>query len=226
MDDDYRPSGDMQKVAKQYEKAMQKALDNKDGPPRYVEPRCLVCTSQVRDWIEHQLLHGQSYLSIERATEALPEGKIPRRSISNHAKEHMPIQEAAYRAIIEEEASLEGMNFESGIRKAISSRAILELLAQKGIEDVLNDMASVEPKDLIQIIKLKAELDQKTSEIQVDEMKRQVNIVIEAIQNVVSPELQGEIVAEIGRLKRQTNDTTNAEVLLQPPAINAYSDEV
>lgn len=218
------PSIPLQDLAKRFDKAVAKAEEEAKAPPRYIEPRCHVCKHPNRDWIEYQLIKGHSYLSIERSLQALPpEDHVGRRSISTHALNHMKIEEAAYRAILEQEASLEAQNFEEGVKGAITTRGILEIAMRKGFEDILNDISSVEPKDLIQIVKLKMEMDDRSHAIQIEEYKRQVDILTEAIQNVLAPSDQGDLVAEIERLtKRKDISADYTDIVGKPqPVIEA-----
>jgi hypothetical protein len=217
---DFGPSSDLQKLAKMHESALQSAKEAAAAPPRIVESRCHVCTHPNRDWIEYQIIKGHSYLSIENSTAHLPpEHRVGRRSVSTHAKGHMTIQEAAYRAILEQEASLEAQNFEEGVKGAITKRGVLEILVRKGFQDVLDDIAHVEPRDLIQIIKLAQDMDEKSAAVQIEEYKNQVAILTESIQNVVPPAIQGEIVAEVRRLRKRQGVGAEYESIVGVPAL-------
>jgi len=199
---------DLEAVAKTHEKAVEKAT--KGLPPRIIESRCHTCNSEFRDYIERELVRGHSYLAISKSLGGTPD----RRSISTHHKEHMAITAAAFRAILEEEASLEGQNFEEGVRGAITSRGVLEILIRKGFDDVLADNTMVEPKDLIQIIKLKAEMDATYAEVQIETYKRQVDLFKQAILDVVPPDMQGQIVARVKKLRNLEEDSFAHEKLL------------
>jgi hypothetical protein len=214
----FPPSTDMAKIAQSHEKAIAKATEQKSAPPRIVVAQCHVCKSKYRDWIESLLIKGHSYLGISRSMEHLSEEeRVDRRSISRHvANGHMAVTEAAYRAIIEEEANLDGKNFEEGVRGALTMRGILELMAHKGFEDILNDITTVEPKDLIQIVKLKMEMDAKYQQVQVDEYRRQAEILARAIQEVIPPALQGDLVAKIRQLKRELGEESDVEAYVRP----------
>jgi hypothetical protein len=224
---EFPPSTDMVKAAQQHEKAIAKALENKGAPPKIVVAQCHVCSSAQRDWIEWQLVRGHSYSAIARSMESLPEDeRVDRRSIGRHvSKGHMALTDAAYRAIIEEEASLEGKAFEEGVRGAITMRGMLEIMARKGFEDILNDTSLVEPKDLIQLIKLKMEMDAKYQQVQVDEYRRQVDILSRAIQEVIPAEYQGDLIQRIRELKAEVGEESEVESYVRP-VIESTSDEI
>lgn len=201
---------DMESVKKNHEKAIEKATAQGKLPERIVEARCHTCQSEFRDYIERELIRGHSYLAISKSLGGAPD----RRSISTHHKEHMAITAAAYRAILEEEASLEGQNFEEGVRGAITNRGVLELMIRKGFDDIMDDNTMVEPKDLIQIIKLKQEMDANYVQVQVETYKRQVEIFKQAILEVVPPDMQSQIVARVKRIRQREEDEFAHEKLL------------
>lgn len=213
---DFEPGkgSDLERIQKQHEKAIVKAQTLL--PEKIVEQRCHACMSPYRDYIEAQLVNGHGYVAIARS---IPDGTVDRRSISNHAKEHMAINDAAFRAVLEEEATLEQQNYEEGVRGALTHRGMIEILMRKGFDDVLTDVNTVEPKDLIQLVKLKTEMDEKYAATQVEEYKRQVTIFTDAIRNVVPPAMQAEIVQEIQRLRNREEDLVPYEKALQPPEL-------
>ena len=200
---------DLEAIKKNHEKAIEKATAGL--PERIVEPRCHVCQSPFRDYIERELIRGHSYLAIANS---LGKGGPSRRSISTHYKEHMAINSTAYRAILEEESSLEGQNFETGVRGAITNRGVLELMIRKGFDDIMDDNTMVEPKDLIQIIKLKMEMDANYVNVQVETYKRQVELFKQAILEVVPPDMQALIVGRVKRLRQREEDAVAHEKLL------------
>lgn len=170
----------------------------KAAPPRIVEPRCHVCQHPYRDWIEFMLIKGQSYKGIgDRVSPA-----VDRRSISNHYKNHMDLQDTALRAILEQEADLQGQNYEEGFQGAITKRGVLEVAVRKGFEDIQAGVTTVEPRDLIQMTKLLAEMDSHQHQTALDEMRAQVHIFILAIKNICDNETQAQIAAEVKKLRK------------------------
>lgn len=157
------------------------------APPVIKEPRCHVCTSDYRLYIERQLLKGRSYRAIEQS---VPNGPS-RKSISEHYKKHMDLDSAAIRAILEEEASAIGQNFEEGVRGAVTMRGMLAVLIQKGYDDAMAGITTVEPKDLIQMAKLANDLNEGSGTAAVEEARLAISIFKEALQNVL---IKGDIV--------------------------------
>jgi hypothetical protein len=157
---------------------------------RITEPRCHVCQHPHRDWIETMLIRGASYKGLQDRIPA-PAGagydKLDRRSISNHHKNHMDLQDAALRAILEKEAQIQGQNFEEGVEDAITKRGVLEIALRKGYEDIVTGVTTVEPRDLIQIAKVLGDMDSHQHQIGLDEARAQVQIFIPGHQGRVRP---------------------------------------
>lgn len=200
------------------------------APPVIVEPRCHVCMSERRLWIERQLLKGRSYSAIAKSLppERLPEGGeriIDRRSIGNHAQSHMPLDQAVMRAVLEEEADLVGQNWEEGVRGAFTNRGALNTLIRKAYEDAMSGVTTVEPRDLIQMMKLYNEMDSSASTAATEEAKMAVRIFMEAIQNVVAEmlepdeaeEMKRAIVEEVQRLRKRDEIDVEVESNMRLP---------
>lgn len=194
------------------------------APPVIVEGKCQVCTSANRVWIERQLMMGRSYQSIANS---IPDGPS-RKSISNHFRLHMALDQAAVRAILEEHANVINQNYEEGVRGALTHRGMLDVAIEKGFQDMLNNLTTVEPKDFIQMMKLFNELNEGSGTAAVEEAKAAISIFKEALQNVL---LKGEgdlvtreagkvilqgISNEIERLKEENEMETQLNRHLMP----------
>ena len=128
----------------------------------------------------------------ERIAKKLPPDenghKIDRRSIAHHAKEHMDLQRTAIREELEEEARAAGQNIETGAQGAKTDRGILKVLVAKGFDDVIRGISTVEPKDLIQMIKLLNELNSNASTARAEENEIALRTFVRAIENICEPE--------------------------------------
>lgn len=182
------------------------AKERRSGPPIIVEPRCTVCTSEHRQWIERQLIKGQGYQTI--ANHVPPDGegkKLSRKAIGNHSKNHMSIDRTVIRAELEAEADFLKQDYEEGIKGALSLRGMLNVIVRKAYDDHINGMTTTEIKDLIQLVKLMNEMNTDESSIKSEETEAALRIFLRAIQNVCSQETQHAIAAETARL-RQLDD--------------------
>ena len=206
-------------LEKKYQDSNRSALEEAEAamaPPVITVGQCHVCNSERRLWIERQLMKGRSYSAIANSLppEKLPEGgerTIDRRSISNHSKNHMPLDQGYVRAVLEEEADLLGQNVDEGIKGAFTLRGALRTLIQKAYEDAMNNVTTVEPRDLIQMAKLFNEMEASTASTATEEAKMAVRLFMEAIQNVLADQLEHdqaeaikkEIAEEVKRLRNR-----------------------
>jgi hypothetical protein len=193
------------------------------APPAIVKPRCHVCQSPHRLWIERMLVKGMAYKAI---SDQIPDGP-DRRSISRHYKEDMALDQQAIRALLEEEADLLGQNYEEGVRGAITLRGMLDVLIRKGYEDAISGITTVEIKDISQMMKLYKEMNADTGNTAVEEARTAIEIFKGAIQNVLikgdiidrplGMELLQAISDEVEVLRKEQDITQQVERQLLPP---------
>jgi hypothetical protein len=204
-----RKSGkDLQKRWETNDREELEALAAEGAPPRITVPQCHVCASPYRDFIEEGLIRSHSYEAIAKKLPPDEDGhKIDRRSIANHFKEHMDLQRTAIREELEAEAKAAGQNVETGIEGAKTDRGILKVLVAKGFDDVIRGISTVEPKDLIQMIKLLNELNSNASTARAEENEIALRTFVRAIENICEPEMIKAIVGEAERI-RDLDDVT------------------
>lgn len=194
-------------LEKKYADSNRTALEEAEAamaPPVITVPQCHVCQSERRLWIERQLLKGRSYSAIAHSLppEILPGGgqrTIDRRAIANHSKNHMPLDSAVIRAVLEEEADLLGQNWEEGVRGAITTRGMFNVMMQKAFDDAMNGITTIEPRDFIQMARVYNEMVSSEGAAATEEAKMAVRIFMEAIQNVVADMLDPELAEEVKR---------------------------
>lgn len=190
-----------QGLAKRYADQNRADLEEAEAqlaPPTITEARCHVCQSEHRMWIERQILKGRAYKAIAESLPPDRDGvKIDRRSISNHYSKHMPLDSAVVRGILEEEADLVGQNFHEGVKGAITMQGMLRVLVQKGYDDALAGITTVEPRDIVQMIKSYNEMVSNQGEAATEEAKIVVRIFMDAIKNVIEDEFDPERANEL-----------------------------
>jgi hypothetical protein len=171
---------------------------------RIFEPRCGVCVHPYRDWIEMMLIRGSTYKGLQdRVPPNAGHKRLDRRSISNHHKNHMDLRDAALRAILEREAEIQGEDWEEGVTDAITKRGVLEIALRKGYEDILSGAVTVEPRDLIQITKVLADMDTHQHQVGLDEIRVQMQMFIQAIREVCDVETQNQIGKKVKQLRKK-----------------------
>lgn len=190
------------------------------APPAITEPRCHVCNSEYRVWIERCLVKGYAYKRIADQLPPDPDGNKPdRRSISNHAKHHMEIAHGVVRAELEEEADLLKQNYEEGVKGALTIRGMLNVIARRAYDDYLNGQITAEIKDLIQLVKVLNEMNADVNTVKVEETEIALRIIVQAVQNICSTEVQAEIGAEVKRLQLQDDVQYQIEAHFEEPVI-------
>lgn len=179
----YAPGKDAIKAEQEKQRNALSRVKDEGAPPVPFEPRCHVCTSPHRKFIEAQLVQGTlSYIWIAENVPGNEGGKIDRRSISNHAKKHMNYADHAIRAILEAEAESAAQNFEEGVRGAITHRGVLEVALRRAYQDIVDGVTTVEPRDLIAIISAVQKMDEQAETVAVNQLRAQVQAFIEAIK--------------------------------------------
>lgn len=226
---DRRSGSELKRRWEQGDRAEIEKRDVSLAPPRITESRCHACQSPYRDFIEESLVKGHSYERIAKRIPPDEDGKkVDRRSISHHYKEHMDLQRTAIREELEEEAKALQQNVEIGALGAKTDRGILKVLVAKGFDDVLKGVSTVEPKDLIQIIKLLNELNNNASTSRAEENELALRTFVRAIESVCSQEQIKLIVAEAERIRDLDDVTFEMEgvIIRQEPKTDAPSLEL
>lgn len=205
-------------VATQYQDRQEaKEVERRMAPERIYQSRCSVCNHPFRDWVELMLVKGMRYKTL--ADRVSP--PLSRDAISNHYKKHMDLQDMAFVQIIEAEAELQGIIHDEGVADLVTKRSVLEIAMRKGFEDILNDVTTVEPRDLIQISKVLADMDSHQYEVGLDELRSQVQLFIQAIKDVCPPEMQGAIGQRVKELRQREGIIGAFEQDMHPqPAVN------
>lgn len=212
---DRKSGADLKKRWETNDREELEALAREGAPERITVPQCHVCQSPYRDFIEEALVRAHPYERIEKQLPPDEDGHRPdRRSIAHHAKEHMDLQRTAIREELEEEARAAGQNLDSGAQGAKTDRGILKVLVAKGFEDVIRGISTVEPKDLIQMIKLLNELNSNASTARAEENEIALRTFVRAIENVCDPEMIKAIVTEAERIRNMDDVTFEMEGII------------
>jgi hypothetical protein len=193
-------------------------------PDRLPEGRCRVCQdpeSRVR--VNRLLTYGMKIGEIVDFVEDLNErrpknNKITYWSLRNHAERHFNIQEptnAARRRILERRKEQVADEFGDAAAHLLSGMAYLDIVAQKGFENLVDDATVVDYETGLKAQLRLEELQRDGAvEEQIVEMRRDVSLLQQAVRDVVSPSVMSEIVARIEELKGTTrDDIVDAEVV-------------
>lgn len=147
-----------------------------------VEPRCSICKSRFRRTMDQLLVMGVPFSEISRQFES--EG-INRRSLSNHKRKHLSIEQAAIRQVIEEKARQIGEDVDNTKRSLLTRRGYMEVAMMKSYQSILDGTVVPEPRDVLGMIAMMEKMEKDTSSAQVDEMMRDFNAFTQAVKEIV-----------------------------------------
>lgn len=190
-----------------FNKAQSNARQNAGGDmvvkaseSQITEPRCHVCTHKKRKIIDRYLAKGESFSELSRIF------GIDRRSISNHYKSHLNLEDAAIAKIIEREAVALDQDFEEGIRGILARRVYLETALKKAQDALLNGDITVEPKDAVAIIEKLDKMEGASSEAAIAQMRIELASYIQAMKEIVPETMWDEVIIRTRDLVRRSEN--------------------
>lgn len=136
--------------------------------PLRSEPRCGVCQSPHRLFIEERLVRGDSYASIAREVSGLPHGdRTPpsKQSISIHTRNnHLPLGQSTQRRIIERRAQEIGQSVEDSEDPLADWLTLNQMVVQRGVEKIASGELDVTTGDVLRASQFLHDVEQEASE--------------------------------------------------------------
>ena len=126
---------------------------------------------------------------------------------------------------MEEEAENLGKSLDKGIQTIHTERGILKALIQKAFSDAQDGLIAVEARDLIQMMKLQREIEEKSSNVKTEQAEMYLRIFVRAAQNVLNTDNQIRLSNEIGRLREEDDIEDLVEGYIDSRAIEEGGDE-
>lgn len=151
------------------------------GLPEKFDARCKVCKLPPE---KRKMVERLAIMPNVPFTEIASTFEVPRRSISNHVKEHGAYDEAAMRRLIEQEAEALQVDAEEGVKGALSRRVFLSAYIQKSMEALLNGNMELSGKDAMNAILLQDKLDQASGGAALDEIHMQFQAFLQAFREI------------------------------------------
>lgn len=188
------------------------------------EHRCRVCQDpESRSRVNRLLAYGMKIAEIEGFVEDLnakrpKNNKITYWSLRNHAERHFNTQDpanAARRRILERRKAQVADEFGDAAGHLLSGMAYLDVVAQKGWENLIDDSTVVDYETGLKAqLKLEELARDGAIEEQIAEMRRDVSIIQQAVKDVCTPAIMAQIVERIDELKGTVRDEAiEAEVI-------------
>lgn len=173
----------------------------------HLEPRCRVCRNDgVRQHVNGLLARGASYAMVVRTLQDENAkldtcDQVTIDSVRNHCARHFPVQnvaKATFREILERRAQQNQVDFVDGVATAITPMAFLETVMAKSYETLVDSDTKVDVSTGINAAsRLQAIVDSGDAELNLLELKLQVNRIIDAVRTTVPNEMWGQILQKV-----------------------------
>jgi hypothetical protein len=153
----------MVKINNKYEEEEDNLPANNTKPKtleRTRVPQCTVCNSEYRDQIEIWVARGYKISEIHKQLDQAGAG-VSYRSILRHKENHMDLEKIAYRTIIEKNMEELSQEEAKNTIRLVTGQAFIDLLLQRGFDELVNGTMPVEAKDVIKAIEVKSTMDEK-----------------------------------------------------------------
>ena len=154
------------------------------GPVEVTVKQCKVCMSPDRYEIEKLIILGMSQRKVIEFMKAAGQS-FNKNSMSNHVRKHMSLKRQAVRRMIERQAAKQFENIEETADTLLTTRGILEVMRQRGAEQIIEGNVNVEPETLIRVMDKIDGMDSSEESEKLQEMMIELNCLLRAVQSVV-----------------------------------------
>jgi hypothetical protein len=163
-------------------------------------PTCTVCQSPHRYSIERELMYGSTYKAVHTSMEALDPPPPTAEAMARHVvNNHMPLQQTSQRLMIERRAVEMGKSIEEGAESLLDAAGVNSAIIERGFRRLQDGDIEPNMNDLLQALKLQAQIDAATPSGSVDN-EVWMEAMMEAMkiaQKIMPPEMWGRFGAEL-----------------------------
>jgi hypothetical protein len=178
----------------------------------HLEPRCRICRNdQTREKVNDLLATGASYAMVLRAL-GEDNAKLDKcdrvtiDSIRNHTVRHFPVQNVAratYRAILEQRANENRIDFIEGVATAITPIAFFETVMVKSYENLVDSDTKVDVNTgIVAAGRLQSLMNTSDYDRELLVMKVQLGQISEAVRSAVPESMWGAIVEKLEEMEQ------------------------
>lgn len=154
--------------------------------PEKIEPRCKVCQSELRQFVDKLGTMGYKPSAIARQVQEI-EPELTRASIDRHLKRHVNIEQEALRQILEERARERGLLVEDAKTHLITRQAILDQLLRRTWERLANGERV--PWEIgLRALELQELAEKEEQGVVIEQVTRQLSAIIQAVREIVPAE--------------------------------------
>jgi hypothetical protein len=164
----------------------------------HLEPRCRVCRNdEMRRKVNNLLASGASYAMILRALQKDNDqldnrDRVTIDSIRNHTVRHFPVQnvaKATYRAILEQRAKENAVDFVNGVATAITPLAFYETVMVRSYETLVDPETKVDVNTgLIAAGRLHELTGRDPKQLRMIDLRLQMDRIVAAAQEFIPAE--------------------------------------
>lgn len=169
---------------------------------------CRICSTKGASEVANKMLsYGATHKDIMTVLAPMnslrpKNDQITLNSIGHHARNHFPLEEAAnavYRKLIEKRAEEAERDFINGVGGAVTALGFLDVVVQKGFENLIQEETVVSPDTAVRAAKELAAIESQRNQDDTDiaEVMVKMNEVIEAVRMETDPETWGRIRARL-----------------------------
>jgi hypothetical protein len=198
----------------------------------HVEPRCRVCRNpklcrKVNDLLASGATYGTVLRAVASDNESLEKrDRVTIDSIRNHSARHFPVQNAAratYRAILEQRARENGVDFVNGVATAITPMAVYETIMVRGYETIVDPDTKIDVNTaMIAAGRVHALSDTRAGQPDIVTMRAEMNRIIYAVKSTVPESMWPEIAR---KLEGEAIEPIAEDADAFDPEDDAYGDE-
>ena len=157
------------------------------------QPTCKVCQSTNRHYIDILLAKGYSVRKIEEMLGEAGE-TISYRSIHRHSTKHMNLEMGHFARMAQQRTGEIEKEVANGAFRIISNVALLDVIIQAGWDAMLSGNVEIKIAELVQAIKLREDIEKSGLHTIEEEMGKQMNAIVIAIQEIVPETMWPQIV--------------------------------
>lgn len=161
--------------------------------------QCRICQTEGASQVCNKMLsYGATYADVMSVLEPLnlrraKNDKITINSIAHHARNHFPLEEAAsavYRKLVEKRAAEAEKDFINGVGGAVTALGFLDVVVQKGFENLIEEDVVVGVDTAIRAAKELAaiEAQRDSNDTDIADIMVKMDQVIKAVREEADPE--------------------------------------
>ena len=182
-------------------------------------PKCKICKSPdaIRNIIDSHIVMMRPYRDILNIVAPLyekfgvePKDMISYSSLTNHKARHLPMDSIAARSMMERRAAEENKLIMDGVETLLTAKGVYELIASMGVKDIIEGKIEPDMKTTLYAIEKLNEIENETTSTYKPEyLLGQLSVIIDAMREVLPPDMLDLVSKRIELKQSQLTKTSN-----------------